>query len=293
MATAEIEVEVLAVDEMLHKYGSVKVTIERIGPDKAREYLERNTKNRRLNERHMKRLCDAMSAGEWWMNGEPIIFGSDGNLLNGQHRLTATIQSGAYSDFMVVRNVDEDAFRTIDGGRIRTTGDVLTIEGEKNANQVAAAIQALVSFVDLNGNVYGSTNAGRKATPILTARVLEAYPQIRHSVHAMNRNNLFRNQHGNMLHMLFSLVSSRLADDFASVLTEGDSDIGRPFVVFRESLVRTPARTELRRSYCAKAIKAFNAELSGERPKMFKFIQGEEFPTIVGLDYERLAELIG
>jgi len=293
MATAEMELDVLAVDELLHKYRRVRASIERIGPVEAREYLQCNTKNRKLNDHHVRRMRDLIVAGDWWMNGETIIFGADGTLLDGQHRLTAILQAGLFVDVLVIRGIDEAAFRTLDGGRTRTTGEVLGIDGEKNANNIAAAVQALVSFVDSGGSVQGTTYSGRKATPMLTARVLAEYPQIRDSVNAMKRNSLFRNQHSYMLHMLFSMVSQSAAEEFASVLSDGHADMGRPFVVFRESLVRTPLRSDLRRAYAAKAIKAFNAEIEGERPKMFKFIVGEEFPTIVGLDYEKLAESIG
>lgn len=293
MATAEMELDVGAVDELMHKYSNVRVSIERVGPHEARSYLEANTMNRNLNQNHVKRLRQLIVDGDWWMNGETIIFAADGTLLDGQHRLHAILAAGVSVDVLVVRGIDQVAFRTLDGGRVRTTGEVLAIDGEKNANCVASAVQALLAFVDANGNVFGTTWSGRKATPLLTARVLSAYPQIRDSVNAMKRNTLYRNQYSFMLHMLFGLVDCKIASEFASVLAEGDSDMGRPFVVFRESLVRTPNRSDLRRSYAAKAIKAFNAEAAGERPKMFKFVIGEEFPTIAGLDYEKLAESIG
>jgi hypothetical protein len=293
MATAEILMGVSLNDELLKKYANVHVAIESIGPFHASAYLDLNTKNRRLNDAHVRRLTDIMLAGDWWMNGETIIFGADGTLLNGQHRLHAIIKSGVTVDCLVVRGIDEHAFRTLDGGRTRTTGEVLALDGERNANCVASAVQALLSFVDSGGLVTGTTCNARKATPSLTSRVLSAYPQIRDSVIAIKRNSLFRNQYGFMLHFLFSLVSEDIAADFSSVLAEGHTDVGRPFMVFREHLISTPNRPDLRRSYCAKAIKAFNAELSNERPKMFKFLASEDFPTIAGLDYEKLAESIG
>jgi hypothetical protein len=293
MAIAEMELEVSVPPDLFHMYQNVSVSIEHIGVNKATEYLLANKKNRKLNERHMRQLRSAMLAGDWWMNGEAIIFSSDGNLLNGQHRLTAVIQSGCEICSMVVRGIQESAFRSLDGGRIRGTGEVLTMDGEKNANSLAAAVQALICFVDSGGNVSGSSSSGRKATASLTARVLDLHPYIRQSVIDMRRNTMFRSQHAAMLHYLFYLVSPSKAYEFASVLSDGHADIGRPFVIFREMLVRTPMRTDLRRTYCGKAIKAFNAEMAGERPKMVKFISGEEFPVINGLDYEKLADSIG
>ncbi|NBW19835.1 MAG: hypothetical protein EBR82_68865, partial [Caulobacteraceae bacterium] len=163
MATAEIEIETSVVDELLHKYSRVRVSIERIGPAEAREYLLANVKNRALNNRHCKRIRDVILSGDWWLNGETIIFGADGTLLDGQHRLTAIVQAGVCVDVLVVRGIDEEAFRTLDGGRTRTTGEVLGIEGEKNSNAVAGAVQALVSFVDSGGSVWHTTNNTRKA----------------------------------------------------------------------------------------------------------------------------------
>lgn len=297
MQAAAMEIKVGFAPEHTHDlesfYGDVTACIVCITPDMARVMLSHNTKNRKLNQNHVRRLQAAMEAGEWWMNGEAIIFGQDGTLLNGQHRLFAIIASGVSVDVLVVRGINRQAFRTLDGGRVRTTGEVLAMVGEKNANMVAAAVQALISFVDVGGTVFSSGSHGRKATPTLTETVLRVHSRIRESVFAMRRNTLFRNQHGCLLHYLFSIVDAAKAAEFASVLADGHADIGRPFVVLRETLLRTPLRTDLRRAYCAKSIKAFNAEMLGERPKMFKFLSGEDFPTIYGLDYEKLAESVG
>ena len=286
--TIELRTDITA--DMRRMYGSVSVSIVRISPDVAREMMKTNTRNRKLNAIHARRLRDVIAAGEWWMNGEAIIFSIDGTLLNGQHRLSAIITSGIAVDVMVVRGIDERAFRTMDGGRVRTTGEVLSMDGERNANNVAAAVQALLTFVDSGGQVPGNVSHYRKATPTLTARVIESHPCIRDSVTAMQKNTLYRTQHSAMLHYLFSLVSPAIANDFSSVMASGHHDMERPLVVFRESLVRTPLRPDLRQAVAARAIKAFNAEKSSDRPKMLRFGVSEAFPTIDGLDYERLCE---
>jgi len=274
-------------------YQGVTVTITRVTPEMASDMMRMNTKNRRLVKRHAERFRDAMASGDWWMNGEPIIFASNGVLLNGQHRLWGIIQSGVSVDVLVVRGIDEEAFKTMDGVRPRGTAEVLDMAGESNASAVASCVQAFLTFVDSGARYMASgSTIARKATPSTCERVLLAHPGIRDSVASMNRNRLFRNQHGYLLHYLFSLVSQSMADDFANVLADGDSDIGRPFVVFRESLVRTPMRTDLRKDYAAKAIKAFNFEMCGDRPKRLQFSSKEDFPTIAGLDYEKLTSSI-
>lgn len=308
-ATLELDVELCGTEDqreiMAAAYCNVTVSITHVSPELAKEWLGFNTKNRRLDKRNVSHLRDAITQGEWYMNGEAIIFADDGRLLNGQHRLWAIIMAGKGADAMIVRGVNKEAFRTLDSGRVRRAGEVLAMDGEKNSNKIAAAVQALLAFVDAGGKFYGGSCAnGRKATPSACQRILERHPGIRDSVREVNRNSLYCSQHAAILHYLFYLVNESVAGDFADVLAGGHPDLGRPFVVFRESLVRSPVCSENRLSYAAKAVKAFNAEVSGDRPKMFKFLaaqvdgngnkkSGEDFPTVTGLDYEWLAESLG
>jgi hypothetical protein len=296
-ATLELDVEFCGTADqramLAAMYSEVTVSITHITPAIAQEMMAFNTKNRNLNKRNVSLLRDAITQGEWYMNGEAIIFAEDGSLLNGQHRLWAIIGSGVAVDVLVVRGVNPASFKTLDSGRVRRAGEVLAMDGEKNGNKVAAAVQALLAFVDAGGRVYaGSCSHGRKATSSACQRILERHPRLRDSVREMNRNTLYHSQHSTLLHYLFSLVSAPVAAAFADVLAGGHQDIGRPFMIFRESLVRSPVCSENRGAYTAKAIKAFNAELLGDRPKMFKVLASEEFPTISGLDYERLAESV-
>jgi hypothetical protein len=307
MATAELDVSVhFGCEELSEIYSGVTAAIVRMTPEEAGDMLACNRKNRKLDKRNVSLLRDAIAQGEWYMNGEAIIFSADDALLNGQHRLHAIIAAGVSVDVLVVRGVDPESFKTLDSGRVRRAGEVLAMDGEKNGNKIAAAVQALLAFVDAGGKLYGgSCCSGRKATPSACQRILERHPGIRDSVRELNRNSLYCSQHAALLHYLFSIVNKDVAGDFADVLASGHPDLGRPFVVFRESLVRSPVCSENRLGYAAKAIKAFNAELSGDRPKMFKFLSaqvdrngkkvrdGEDFPTVSGLDYEVLAESIG
>ena len=275
------------------RYRSVKVYIVHMTPSLAEMYLASNVRNRPLNKAHVSQMRQVIESGDMVMNGETIIIGIDGTLLNGQHRLTACVQSGIGFDAMVVEGIDIDAFRTLDGGRKRGVGDVLAMDGEALPNKLAAAVQAIVAFIDRKGVVVAGIGHGvRKATPQLTERVLRAHPGIRNSVETMARSKLYANQQGYSLHYLFSLVSVDLAGQFAAILADGHSDIERPFVVLRETLILNHSHTHLRNQNAAKAIKAFNAELSGQRPKILRIFASEAFPRIDGLDYEKLAESV-
>jgi len=291
MSTATLEIEVQHWGEPLAtKYGHITVEIAIVTPSVAEDLLKRNVRNRPLNKRHYESIGETMTCGDYVLNGETIIIGSDNNVLDGQHRLHGCIYSGKPFVTLIVRGIDPEAFDTIDAGRARKTGEVLAIEGEANSNAVAGAVSQFVQFVDCGGRMQsGTAGHRRKATPRLSARILEQHPGIRDSVSAMRRCPLYRNQQAYVLHYLFSCVSQRLADDFAAVLSVGSTEAWRPFNVLRESMIRTPVNPATRRSFAAKCVKAFNAERAGDKPKMFRFNDTEEFPTIDALDYEWLA----
>lgn len=94
----------------------------------AKEWLDRNTCNRRLRPRHVERLMRDMLAGNWEDNGETIKFYENGDLADGQHRLWAVweasqIKPGIVIDFLVVRDLKRRALRTVDAGANRSYGD--------------------------------------------------------------------------------------------------------------------------------------------------------------------------
>lgn len=270
----------------------VRCYLARITPALADLMLKKNIRNRRISERHVEVLAQTLSANDMRLNGESVIFSSDGNLLDGQHRLRACIKSGVSFDTVVVFGVSPKAFDTIDSGKIRSTGDVLGLSSVANSNKVSGALQALVAFVDNGGFLNGSCASGgvRKLTPPLAARVLKEHPGIADSVNAMSMNRLMRTQHGYALHYIFSIVDKGLAAEFADILANGSSDIGRPFCRLRECLINTPMTTENRGICAAKAILAFNAERAGLRPKILRV--GNDKPTVDGLNFERLASSI-
>lgn len=120
--------------------GAPKITEEMIGPEEALEILtEHNAQNRTLSPRTVARYARAMRDGEWQFVGDPIRFDRSGELLDGQHRLAAVMDSGCPQKFVIVRNLEPDSQRYMDGGRKRTAADQLRIEGMKNA-YVAAGI---------------------------------------------------------------------------------------------------------------------------------------------------------
>ena len=111
-------------------------------PAVAKAILEtQNGGNRPIRKRTVDFLASEMTLGEWQpASADAICFDPQGNLINGQHRLSAVVQSGVTVSMLVGRNIPEEAFQVIDRGTKRSTGDDLHKIGATNYNQIAAFV---------------------------------------------------------------------------------------------------------------------------------------------------------
>ena len=118
---------------------SVKPSIERISPARAKALLARNQHNRVVRPAHVRQLTEAMTSGRWVFNGESIKIDEDGGLLDGQHRLIAICDSGVTGQVVVVEGLPRPVQDTVDTGRRRKLSDVLAIAGYPDASALATA----------------------------------------------------------------------------------------------------------------------------------------------------------
>jgi hypothetical protein len=113
--------------------------IYKVSPAVAKRWLSRNVRNRPIRKNVVEAYARDMKAGAWQITGEAIKFDRNGALSDGQHRLTAVVQSGVTVDMLVVRGLAPEAQAVMDSGSKRTASDALTFGGIKNASIVAAA----------------------------------------------------------------------------------------------------------------------------------------------------------
>ena len=118
----------------------ISTTIENITPTIAGKMLERNTRNRPVNETNLAALAKEISNRNFALTGESIKFSKDGTLLDGQHRVMAIMKAGVAIKTIVIRGLENDSFKYMDTGRTRQASDVLAIEGFKNSTRLAAMV---------------------------------------------------------------------------------------------------------------------------------------------------------
>lgn len=122
-----------------------------ITPKTAQVLLNKRKKNRSMTKTKVQALVRIMREGRWQPNGESIIFDGTGCLIDGQHRLTACVNSKMDIASYVVHlspgnNDSKQVFSTIDTGKSRSGSDRLSIEGVKNPALVASTIRRVLRY---------------------------------------------------------------------------------------------------------------------------------------------------
>lgn len=147
-----------------------------VTPQMAEEFLKRNHVNRRMSEAVVSKYARDMNRKRWWFCPDPIVFGADGSLYNGQHRLAAQVKSLSTVDWIVVYDAPAESQSIMDTQKARSLKDILTFAGEENAQFVAPTARQVALIMG------GRIGVGRWVMShgeILDA--LENHPDIRFS----------------------------------------------------------------------------------------------------------------
>jgi len=259
-----------------------------VDPDLARSILEGNKRNRLLRENYVKKLAGAMKRGEWAVNGEPVQIAENGTLLNGQHRLSAVVESGCTAPMLLVRGLSIKTQNTMDTGTRRNLSDVLALHNEHDTTNLGAALGLLYRY--RNGDRLD--NSSRTAPTAAEAlEVLRREPGIREALSAarkMFRTTRLRVSVAAVLLYLFEEVDPGEGKQFFDALCNAEEEPkGSPVAALQSILARTRSERTYRLSTYmlnAMTIKAFNAWREGRKLALLSYRPGcpnpEPFPRI-------------
>jgi hypothetical protein len=267
---------------------NIHTTVEKITPALAKAYLEANTTNRSMRDRHVQKLASDIANGRWQINGASIVFNGDGTLLDGQHRLAAIVKADVPVEMLVVRGVSKSAMQTIDNNIARSAGDVARLNGFANSNNVVGIARLLMA-----------TKTGRMNTTtiISTSEIIDflhKHPRIQESCHAVEgfKTVMPVTISGTWHYLAFCIGG--FSDDVARavhVLETGIPDFpGDPIHIFRERVLRDrkvirgniAVRMQALWTMCA----AWNDFVKGEKSALCRVRQTEV--RISGVDYSAL-----
>jgi hypothetical protein len=148
-----------------------------VTPEQAQLWLDQSPHNfRSLNARSVKQFVALMKNNQWVFTAEPLIFDTSGYLMEGQHRLTAVIESGVPILFACVSGVPRASVRGMNTGRSRNFADYLRSQGETNVSALAGATHAGWRF---ENRLVRAVYAGETPSVAVADEWLQSHPEIR------------------------------------------------------------------------------------------------------------------
>ncbi len=144
-------------------------------PEMAAEMLAHNKVNRDMKRSEVESYIRLMKDGLWGTCVEPLVFDEDGNLINGQHRLTAQIEAGTSHWWLILKGVPKDTAKTVNGGSRNALKAILKYNGEKNYMILAGVANNTYQWA------HGLMGISNRVTPLEGEQWLAEHGDLRHS----------------------------------------------------------------------------------------------------------------
>jgi hypothetical protein len=123
----------------------IQTQIRLVSPEVAARWLEGTVRQRTLSDDVVERYAADMKAGRWTISESAICFDTNGQLLNGQHRLWAVLNSGCTIKALVSTGYPPDAIMTMDDGYARKPAQVYKIATGETASTLGIAVARLLT----------------------------------------------------------------------------------------------------------------------------------------------------
>ena len=253
------------------------VKMEVISPEKAKHMLNVMVDNRPLSKSVVSRYAKEMKQGRWiYDNGDTISI-SNGNIIDGQHRLAACVESEIPFQVYVVTNVDKNTFTHKDIGKTRTGSDSLAVMGYSNCTKLAAAARIVNQYE--TGKRLGTSGRISNEGVLLT---VERNPELDLWVRLSEKYRKDLLVPGGLvagMFYLFSLSNKEMAYLFLDEFAVGENiKKGNPAKTLRDTYIRalrspgsSPFIGSEGRSYIAESMTiAWNAYVKGLELKLIR-----------------------
>lgn len=269
MSTATLKVvaeQEMASSQITHR-------ILAVTPEMAERWLGYNIINRPFRNHQAIKLESDMLSGRWLFDGAPIRFDEHGNLIDGQHRLTAVMRTGLTFPFSVMQGLPSQAQDVMDLNAKRTAADQLAFRGVRNSGFVAASVRLFL--LHHNGLLFKDTH--RKAE--VTEAVITAYVDANHETiesmlsmgNEVQRNRGVQPSLAGAAALLFLNIDADAARDFFHLLHTGAGTEGHPIVTLDRRMwkIKEDRKIMSERDRLAMVIQAWNAWRQGRQLTRF------------------------
>ena len=262
-------------------------TIMLITPSIATAWLTMNRKNREISKTNLAKISRDLNDGHFLFTGESVKISEEGCLLDGQHRLTAIVNTRISAKMVVITGVQEVAQAVMDSGKPRTLPGVLQISGEAQASNLSSVLSGIQTWergIRLQDNATVATISSSLA-------FLDANPIVREITRqsatlAPKVPGLTIKQIGQLIWALDHKLDAPAdrKDFFAKLVSGAGLPEGDPILALRNFLANDKASYKSVTAYyrMAVTVKAWNAYRQSEQIRSLRFKAGgakpEAFP---------------
>lgn len=264
---------------------NAQVTVETINPTTAKQWLaNRWGEQRPLRDHRVTQFATEIKNGKFKLTSDAVVL-VKGKLANGQHRLSGVVEAQKSAPFIVMRSNDEELYKVIDCGMMRTLSDVI---GNVPYSKSIVAAARLVIVYDLKLLSISGYSMDTKTNPVTRTAILEYVEKYNKELsdQASFIAGLYNKSRviGAAVATAFLHIASRqhpqLAKEFIDHVYSGDfTDASLDFRNRMMGQMRTRAR--LRQAHVfALLIKAWKSFKNGTRPGALRMHKEEQFPEI-------------
>lgn len=257
------------------------VQIMDVSPSMAADMLARSKGNRPVSAITVTKYAALMIAGQWKLTAEGLAFDTSGALQNGHHRLNAIVEVNVNVRTTVWFGTDPGEFDCLDGGRSRTSADLIALHGLDRWNNRAALARAIMMMQTKTDKPFDRLAVTQKALEL-------AGPRFDAAMCAADAARKVTPFNGSSLaHYWISTYSDRLIllDGFWEALCTGMGDGHiRPVVKARDLLMTRATNRGSGRSSMASAagtiILAWNCYVTNSKASKFDWHSTVTLPEV-------------
>lgn len=208
----------------------MKCAVVTVTPELAKQWLKQNAhNNRNIRDSDVSKFARDMRNGNWKLTHQGIAFNALGDLIDGQHRLWAVIESGVSVPMHVWTEVPEETVQLIDSGTARTASDSLGFLTEDHAYRHKIVISVFRHLIRM---AY-SYPQKYKFTPTELYMLMSKYDNIAQWVYYMfNHKHMYVKHSGYFCSLLLAIANGESVKDvlaFDTVVVDGTPVAGNYF----------------------------------------------------------------
>lgn len=263
--------------KMLDLGDGITVGLVDVTPGVAKNWLKHNPRNRKKSVPTSDRYERDMSGGRWPFTGDPARFSDKDEMLDGQHRCIAIVNSGVTQRLLVVSGLPTKTQAFMDGGRRRNVGQSLSVDETPNSTAVASAARLALRWNP--GSIWVADRGTElfsniQLSPAEVLEFIEAHPEVHAAASAGHAiAGKVPGARASVIGAAY-LRASMLGDGvfpaaewFTRLETGAELALGDPILALRNGMMRVSAEkyANPQEPQLWKVVRAWNASRGGEK----------------------------